>query len=238
MSWITTVAHIDLAGGGAVDLRLEANLDELTVGDRVLLAAVHQALTARATPSAAAVAQSSAADVGDGPDSVFVDDELEEAGEEHEPDDDLEPEAIEAPDAPATPAGRTPDLGVRLLTALHRAGGEVFDPRGRATAQLVDLTGDVAVTRSRVLQVLQVLDEAGHITRTKRGRLVSRIALTDSGLAIVDGHPDPDDDEEPAADVVDLLRPDPPQPRSWTSAPFERAPFDPDAARRAAAANL
>lgn len=90
------------------------------------------------------------------------------------------------------------DLGVRMLRALHEAGGEIFDPSGRAATQLFDAVGALP---GYARTVLKVLDEAGHVSRTVNGKRTTRVALTASGLAIVDGDTDAPDDVPPVLEV-------------------------------------
>lgn len=247
MSRLYLSSRIDLPAGGYIELIIrDTDPDLFDTTERVLVAALTQALTMHPTPAATAGTRTpQQGGPVDGPDDVAIADPDVEAAAA------AEEAAVPGPeDPPATTVGPPRqaagrhrrrrcdgDMGVALLRALHDLGGEVFDPAGGAASRLFDHAGVTDTGRANARTVLLVLAEAGHVSRSVAGKRTTRVALTASGLAIIDADtpaPDLDADVEvpgPAAAVRELHP-------ARSGLAFDRAPFDPDAARRAAAAAI
>jgi len=210
-------AQVDLACGGSVELAIAADFSALDAAGHELVGHLlgligRHAAAGNQLPNQGGTDDGPDADgITQPPHDSPEERRADRAGAAGAADDapDAGPEAPPAPQqpnrrsgrrsAPATNGTKGPrskparrgglgDLGVRLLRALHELGGEVFDPSGRSATTLFVAVGITDGNQQKWARtVLMALEEAGHVTRTVNGKRTSRIALTPSGLAIVDG---------------------------------------------------
>lgn len=250
---------LTLGDGGRLTVALDVDWSTLTAADRQLVEALldavgHHELAAGDTPARTP----NQGGTDDCPYADGITPPLHDSPEERRADrvgaaataDDVADAGPEAPPAaaeaepPLRAAAGTREWEVfrgrltgrdRIVAALREAGGVVSDERGGAAAMLLDLAG-VSHGTGRVL--LQQLDADGVIVRDSRGnaRRTYVIALVDQNVDAASSTDKPDVDVELTA-VVDPP-PSPPSNEPWTEAPIERRPFDPDAARMAAAAAI
>lgn len=173
-------AVVGLTGGGTVDLTIGADLSLLDVDGLELVGNLLDLIGRHAL----AVRVPAPAEQSDVPEPPVVIDRVEP---------EAAPPAAKASATPRTNGHRPRadgDMGVRMLRALHEAGGELFDPSGRAAAKLFEAAGvDVGpVARN----VLAILDDEGYVTRTKKATTTSRIVLLPKGLGLVERVDEPE----------------------------------------------
>lgn len=210
MSRLVTNASIDITSG-TIWLSIDVDPTSLTTRERVLVATLQQAFTSLPIERVETDVPGlpTEGEASEGPEADGISQPPHDSLEERRADSaeaaaaaedaagtgpEVTPARQPAPLQAAIGTARAENLGVRLLRALNELGGEIFDPSGRAATRLYEATGLDEGHRHYARSIMGVLVDAGHITRSVNGKRTSRICLTASGLAILDG--DHDDEVE------------------------------------------